>query len=253
MPKTNDIDWGQICFETDSMQTLSLSRSKENIDLPLTRAPINFSVLRSDGLSSYRWGVNTSKNGDAYVYCRDVRSAEKITFHASGKQHISITPDTAANTGMNNRFMNEWVEPEFEQEAIATFSLIFPPWGVGRSYGPEQLTKDELLIIGHKEKLVVVYFFIVDSTDNLQGGLPHIVLGEVPLRPGKTLHIIAWKEPQNNLLERIHSVIPHASLNFSKQDFEEGDYTLNIHGYRGVNSAYMVNVPVKYTPPSETS
>lgn len=107
MPKINDFDWDEICFETDPMQIISLSRSKGEIDLPLTQAPINFSVLRSDGLSSYRWGVNTNKNGDAYVYCRDVPSAEKITFHASGKQHISITPDTAARTGKDNRFMNE--------------------------------------------------------------------------------------------------------------------------------------------------
>ena len=253
MPKTNDFDWDQICFETDPMQILSLSHNKREIDLPLTQAPINFSVLRSDGLSSYRWGVNTSKNGDAYVYCRDVRSAEKITFHASGKQHISITPGTAADAGMDNRFMNEWTEPEFEQEAIATFSLIFPPWGVGRRYEPEKLTKDELLIVGHKEKLVVVYFFIVNSTKKMQGRLSHIVLGELLLRPGKTLHIIAWKEPQNNLMDRIRSAIPHASLNFSKEELQEGDYTLNFHGYRGLNSAYMLNVPIHYTPPAEAS
>ena len=253
MPIMNDIDWDRICFETDPMQIISLSRSKGEIDLPLTQAPINFSVLRSDGLSSYRWGVNTSKNGDAYVYCRDVRSAEKITFHASGKQHISITPDTAVRTGKDNRFMNEWTEPEFEQEAIATFSLIFPPWGVGRRYEPEKLTKDELLIIGHKEKLVVVYFFIVDSAKKMQGRLPHIVLGELQLRPGNTLHIIAWKEPENNLMDRIQSTIPQVSPDLSKQEFEEGDYTLNLHGYRGLNSAYMLSVPVHYTPPAEAS
>ena len=127
-------------------------------------------------------------------------TAEKVSFHASGKQHISITPYTATHVGMDNRFMNEWTEPEFEHEAIATFSLIFPPWGVGRRYEPEKLTKDELLIVGHKEKLVVVYFYIVDSAKNMKSHLPHIVLGMLPLRPGKTLHIIAMKEPQNDLI-----------------------------------------------------
>ena len=252
MPKTNDFDWDQVCFETDSMQLLSISRSKREIDLPLTQAPINFSVLRSDGLSSYRWGVKTSRNGDAYVYCRDVGTAEKITFHASRKQHVSITPKTAAHAGMD-RFMNQWTEPKFGQKAIAMFSLIFPPWGAGRHYEPEKLTKDELLIIGHKEKLVVVYFFIVDSAKKMQGHLPHIVLGELPIRPGKTLHIIAGKEPENNLMGRIRSAILHVSLALSKQKLEEGDYTLNVHGYREVNSAYMISAPVHYTPPSETA
>ena len=149
--------------------------------------------------------------------------------------------------------MNEWTEPEIEQEAIATFSLIFPPWGVGRHYESEKLTKDELLIIGHKEKLVVVYFFIVESAKKMQGHLPHIVLGELQLRPGKTLHIIAWKEPENNLMERIQSAIPQVSLGLSKQELEEGDYTLNLHGYRGLNSAYMLSVPVHYTPLDEAS
>ena len=72
MPKANKLDSGQICFESDSMQVLSLSRKKSVLELPLTKAPINFAVLRSDGLSSNRWGVNTNKNGDAYVYCRAV-------------------------------------------------------------------------------------------------------------------------------------------------------------------------------------
>ena len=253
MPKTNDFDLTKMCFESDTMQVLSLSHSKRDIDLPLTQAPINFSVLRSDGLSSYRWGVKTHKNGDAYVYCRDIRTAEKVSLHASGKQHISFTPDTAAQLGKGNRFMNEWTEPEFEQEATATFSLIFPPWGVGIRYEPKKLTKDELLIVGHKEKLVVVYFYIVDSAKKMKSRLPHIVLGELPLRPGKTLHIIAMKESQNDLMDRIRSAFTQVSLNLSEQELKEDDYTLNFQGYRGPNSAYMVNVPVHYTPPPETS
>lgn len=100
---------------------------------------------------------------------------------------------------------------------------------------------------------MVVYFFIVDSAKKVQGRLPHIVLGELQLRPGKTLHIIAWKELENNLMDRIQSTIPQVCPSFLKQDFEEGDYTLNLHGYRGPNSAYMLSVPVHYTPPAEAS
>ena len=253
MPKANKLDSGQLCFESDSMQVLSLSRKNSALELPVTKAPINFSVLRSDGLSSNRWGVSTHKNGDAYVYCRDVPDAEKVSLHASGQQHISITSKTAERTGADNRFGPVWKEPEFEREAIPTFSLIFPPWGVGMRYEPKDLTKDELLIVGHREKLVVVHFFIVDSTKKMNGRLPHFVLGRVPLRPGKMLYIIAWKEPQKDLMERIRSVFPQISPTFSELELGADDYTLCLQGHRGPNSAFMVTVPVHYTPPPEAT
>lgn len=253
MQNPNKFDFRQISFESDSMQVLSLSRKKSVLELPLTKTPINFSVLRSDGLSSNRWGVSTSKGGDAYVYCRDVPDAEKVSLHASGRQHISIKSKTAERTGADNRFGPVWKEPEFEREAISTFSLIFPPWGVGMRYEPKELTKDELLIVGHREKLVVVHFFIVDSTKKMQGQLPHFVLGQVLLRPGKTLYVIAWKEPQNDLMERIRSVFPQISPTFSELELDEDDYTVCFQGYRGSNSAFMVTVPVHYTPPPKAT
>lgn len=234
------------------MQVLSLSRCKKDFVFPLVRTPINFSVLRSDGLFSNRWGVSTNKNGDAYVYCRDVRDAEKISLHASGRQHISIESETATRVGAHGRFGPVWTEPEFEREAIATFSLLFPPWGVGVSPQSTRVTKDELLIVGHREKNVVVSFFIVDSAKKMQGQLPHFVLGQLQLRPGRTLHVIAWKEPQNDLMNRIRAVFPQASLMFSELKLGESDYTLCVQGFRAPNSAFMVTVPVHYTPPSKT-
>ena len=234
------------------MQVLSLTRSKRNVTFPLTRGTINFSVLRSDGKLSNRWGVQTSKYGDAYVYCRDVPDAEKVSLHTSGRQHISMPSHKAVTIGAQRRFANVWIEPEFEREAIATFSLIFPPWGVGMRFEHTKSAKDELLIVGHREKLVVVNFFVVDSNRKMQGHLPHFVLGQLPLRPGKTLHVITWKEPQNDLMDQIQKVFPRISPMFSELKLGEDDYTLNLQGYRGPNSAYMVSVPVNYTPPSET-
>ena len=234
------------------MQVLSLTRSKRNVTFPLTRGTINFSVLRRDGKLSNRWGVKTSKYGDAYVYCRDVPDAEKVSLHTSGRQHISMPSKKAATIGAHSRFGNVWIEPEFEREAIATFSLIFPPWGVGMRFEHTKRAKDEFLIVGHREKLVVVNFFVVDSNRKMQGHLPHFVLGQLPLRPGKTLHVIAWKEPQNDLMDRIQKVFPRISPTFSELKLGEDDYTLNLQGYRGPNSTYMVSVPVHYTPPSET-
>ena len=249
----NNFDFSQIHFESDLMQVISLTRRKSDFEFPLKHGPINFSVLMNDHFSSNRWGVNTNKKGDAYVYCRDVPNAEKVSLHTSGKQHISIKSEPAKRTRGNNRFMNEWTEPDFEKEAIATFSLIFPPWGVGMPLAPKKWTKDELLIVGHKEKLVVVSFFIVDSAKKMHSRLPHFKLGELRLRPEKTLHIIAWKEPQNNLMDTIRSVFPKVSPTFSELELSEGDFTLHFQGYRRPNSAYMVAVPVHYTPPAESS
>lgn len=253
MEMLNEFDFGQVCFESDTMQILFVSRNKRDATFPLTRGPINFSVLRGDGKFSNRWGVTTSKHGDAYVYCRDVPNAEKVSLHTSGRQHISMPSINPATLGEHRRYGNVWTEPEFEREAIATFSLIFPPWGVGLRFEPKQRTKDEILIAGHREKLVVVSFFVVDSDKKMQGRLPHFVLGQLPLRAGKTLHVITWKEPQNDLLNQIQKVFPQVSPIFSELKLGEDDYTLNLQGYRGPNSAYIVTVPVHYTPHSETA
>ena len=241
----------QIHFESDFMQVLSLSPNKKEFEFPLKTGPINFSVLRSDGLLSNRWGVTRNNKGDAYVYCRDNPNAEKISLHVSRRQHISIRSETAKRIGAEGRFGNVWSEPEFEGTAIATFSLVFPPWGVGIRPNSLGVKRDEFLIVGHREKLVVVSFFIVDSDKKMQGSSPHFVLGQLPLRPGKTLYIIALKEQQNNLKDRIRGIFPHVSHSFYEMQAAESDYTLCVQGYRGPNSAYIVTVPVHYTPPSD--
>ena len=251
MASLSDFDFSQIRFDTDTMQVVSVSRRNARLELPLTHGPVNFSVVRSDGKLSNRWGVDVGGKGDAYVYCRDNPNAEKVSLHASGKHHISIRSEVAESAGVESRFGNVWSEPEFDTGAIATFSLLFPPWGVGLNPADVQkrIKKDELLIVGHKEKLVVVAFFIVDASKNMQGHLPHIVLARLPLQEGKVLQIIAWKEPQGDLIDRIRSVFPQASQSLSKLGVEEGEYSINVQGYRRPNSAYMVVVPVQYTSP----
>ena len=174
MPKLSEFDFSQIDFDTDSMQVVSMTRKSTPLELPLTHGPINFSVARTDGKLSNRWGVYVGAKGDAYVYCRDNPNAEKVSLHASGRRHISIRSDVAKSVGAESRFANVWSEPEFDAKPAAAFSLLFPPWGVG--LGPDdfskRITKDELLIVGHREKVVVVGFFIVDATKNLQGQRP---------------------------------------------------------------------------------
>ncbi len=251
VPKKNQFDVSQIRFDADSMQALSLSRRNKNLDLPMVQGPVNFTVLRSDGKFSNRWGVQVNGKGDAYVYCRDNPNAEKVSLHASGHQHISIRSDVAKSAGVESRFGNRWNEPEFDSEAVATFTLLFPPWGVGLEQAdfPKRINKDELLIVGDRKEVVVVSFFIVDSERKMRGHVPHIALGRLPLRESKTLHVLAWKEHQGDLMERTRKVIPTASQTFTELGLDDGEYTLSVQGYRRPNSAYMVVFPVRYTSP----
>ena len=241
-------DFGQISFESDSTNVLSLSRTDKDFKFPLTRAPINFSVLRGDGLLSNQWGVQINKKGDAYVYCRDTPNAEKVSLHASGRQHIAMPSEETAHEDVGRRYGNIWKEPEFESKAIATFSLIFPPWGIGIPRDVETLTKDELLIIGHREKMVVVGFFVVDAGRTMEVHMSHFVLGQLPMKPGKTLHVIAWKEPHDDLRDRIQNVFPQVAHTAGRRQLGEGEYTIRLQGYRRPNSAYMITVPVHYRP-----
>ena len=251
MPNTNDFDFSQIRFDSDSMQVVSLSNRNEDVELPLTKGPINFSVARSDGKPSNRWGVDINGKGDAYIYCRDNPNAEKVSLHASGRQHISIRGEIAKHVGAKGRFGNKWSEPVFDTEAIPTFTLLFPPWGVGLDPKdlPKAVRKDELWIVGHTEKMVVVAFFVVDAGRGMRGRVPHIVLGRLPLEKGKTLHVIAWKEPPGDLMDRIRSVFPQASQGLSNLGLGPGEYVLSVQGYRQPDSAYMVSVPVRYASP----
>ena len=231
---------GEVSFQDDQMQVLSLSRDGSKIDFPLTAGPINFSVLSNGGLS-VRWGVRVKPKGDAYIYNRDVPNAEKVSLHASGSQHIAIPDDTAVRVGAGSRFGPRWTEPVFDLGAGPTFSILFPPWGI-TDKRPENLArkKDELLIVGHVEKIVVVGFFIIDSGRTLRVDAPHFTLGRLALRPGKILHVVAWKEPENNLKTLLRDSLAQVPSSLSESE----DLVMNFQGFRAPDSAFMVAVPV---------
>ena len=194
----------------------------------------------SDSGLSVRWGVRVESKGDAYVYNRDVKHAEKVSLHASGRQHIAITDETAIRVGAPSRFGPKWIEPEFDGAALPAFSILFPPWGV-RDSRPENLAKrkDEILIVGHVQKIVVVGFFVLKSERILQVNTPHFVLARLPMGPRKVLHVVVWKEPENDLRALLQAALgpvktPRPVIN---------DLTLNFQGFRAPNSAFMVTVP----------
>ena len=148
---------------------------------------------------------------------------------------------------MRSRFGPIWSEPQFEHEAIATFTLLFPTRGVGIRPEAAGITKNELVIVGHKDKIVVVSFFIADSKKKMLGRIPHFVLGRIPLQ-GRTLRVFAWKETQTDLLDKVWAALPCICQSVSEWELREDDYILNLHGFIAPNSAYMVAVPVRYVP-----
>lgn len=245
----------QVRFESDDMQVLSLSGHDNRLDLPMTKGPVNFTVLRNGFKFSNRWGTAIKEKGDAYVYSRDNPQAEKVSLHASGHRHISIKEELKRQYDLESRFSLKWKDPEFDGDAIATFTLMIPPWGtnIERDCFFRKFRSNELLIVGHEEKFVMVGYFIADTRQQIRGRMSHVVIGKLPMSDRRVLHIIAWKESQDSLIEQIQGTFPHVLSDFDEQKIAPGDYTIRFQGYRSENSAYMVDVPVRYTAPTHDS
>ena len=249
MVKFEEFDFTKIKFDADPVQVVALSHGGMKAGLPIEKPPLNFSVFRTDGLFSKRWGINTNGKGDAYIYCRDESDREKVSLHASGRQHISLSGKVLDGQHDGGRVGPVWSEPDFSDGAVATFSLIFPPWGLGVKPKPRKKYKDELLIIGHREKLIVIRFFVVESGKHLNGSMPHVLLGKLPLVSDREVQIFACKDPDNGLMERIkESSFPEMAATFDQLNLQNDDYVLDLAGFLGPNSAFLLSIPVKYTP-----
>ena len=253
MPRIGEFDFDQIRFEPDAVGAVSVSVSSKDVELPLTRSPINFAVLWRNGKASSRWRIRTSRKGDVYVVCRDVSDSQgpKASLHADGWHFTSVHPKYTSDTG--RQFFQKWERLELDDEAIPTLSILFPPWGgEDIDLAKVERRKDELFVPGHHERIVVVGFFLVDSARELQPSIPHIVLGRLSLMTGETLYVVAWKEPlDDGLEERIRAYLPQVASVLQETGRSEGDLTICLHGYRRPNSAYMMPMSVRYQPQGE--
>ena len=249
---------GTILQESETTWDEQLILWKRNeMDLPKRKSPIHFAVQMKNGLTSNAWGVRVKTTGDAYIYCRDNMRGQKVSLHVSGKQHISFdknAPGMERLTG--SRFMNQWKEPEYEREAIATFRLLFPPWGIGlnaeqRDASRSKWDKNHILVEGHDELLTVVSFVIIDDEKKLrrqEGSAPMSLLGVLQLRPGKKLCVVAGWQPEGNLrtiVERAVEKIRIPAEQVVPKDFTGKDLSLCLTGYSSTNSAYMLAVPAR--------
>ena len=241
----------KVSFENDQMEVLSFCRKGREIELPLSEGTYQFLGNEPHGFFPFDEELLSNRRGDAYIYNRDITDAEKVSLHSSGDQQIAIKYETAIRLGTNDRFGPKWIEPEFGPEAVPTFNILFPPWGVMNRH-PKDFAKkkDELVIVGHVDKIVVVGFIIMDSHRELRAkpGTSFIVLGRLSLRPGKVLHIVAWKEPDNGLKERLSDSLKHVQAPVLPKKTD--DLSVCFQGFRSENSAFMVEVPVTLKAPN---
>lgn len=235
----------------------SLSTS-EQAQVPTKKNPIRFAVLYRSGNTSNAWGVRVENTGDGYIYCRDNMKGQKVSLHASGKQHISIDPKSPSAINLTQKqFMNQWHEPD---EGIATFRLVFPSWGIQlnekqRSKFNGRWIKTGIFIEGHHEFLTIVSFYVVNDKVSLQkrGEFPGFQLGELPLRSGKKLSITAEWEPERGLKTVIENGLKHSpspSKNMIEDHLGRTLAACVTGNCAAPNSVYMVNFPVIFSIPS---
>ena len=241
--------------------------TKEVLELPLRTKQIRFAVQWKNGLTSNAWAVRVEKKGDAYIYCRDAMPGQKVSLHASGKQHISFSKDSAAKvSSTGDRFMNQWWEPQYTQNAIATFRLLFPPWGLRLNADQRRKTqtvwdKNDIWIQADDERLTVVYFVIVEDIKPLrkaEGSPPSWPIGVLTLRPGKTLYVIAehrregnWRKTALDGFKKVGDAVKKRASTIDPKLLEGVDPILCLIGYTEVNSAYMLPIPGPYIVPTE--
>ena len=223
-------------------------------ELPIKQNPIRFAILYRNGCTSNAWGVHVRPTGDAYIYCRDNMQAQHVSLHASGKQHITIDPNSPSAGDLSEKqFMNRWQEPD---EGIATFRLVFPWWGTQlnaeqRNRFKSKWKKNDIFIEGHHEFLTIVAFYIVREQVKLQkkDKFPGFVLGELPLTSGKKLVITAEWEPERDFQSVIKKGLQQVSLieDFSDDDLGETLGMCMTGTIDSSHSVYMVNFPVIYS------
>ena len=230
---------------------------RNDLELPLRTDPIRFAVKKRSGLTSNSWGVRVERMGDAYIYCRDAMKDQKVSLHASGKQHISFNKNALSmRSYTGGRFMNQWQEPQHSQKAVPTFRLLFPFWGL--SLNAEQRgrvhaiwDKNDVLIEGHDKMVTVVSFVIVDDGTRLQkekGSPPSAPFGVLRLRTGKSLFVIASYEPERDLREKVDEALKEIVSTTDPKLLEGEDLDICLTGYTVENSAFMLPLRARYRP-----
>lgn len=252
--------WGCEREQRSGSQMSDIRDVYRNADeeLPLRRNKVSFAAVMPDGTTSNSWRVWTN-GGDAYICCRDSMKEIKISLHQSGKQHVAFSQEADIEMTEGNRFWNQWHEPLQDGRAIPSFQLILPPWGMRLTESDRQektATRrkwdgNQILIDGDYEHTITVSLIILnDSTRlNLVGDCPIRTLAELPLRPGRRLHVVARKEPDRGLRAKIESALSAISRDEVEQALlgsgEDEQFSMCMTGDDSDGFAFMVVFPVE--------
>lgn len=229
---------------------------RDGVEFPLRTGPIRFAVLRRGGITSNSWGVRVERPGDVYIYCRDGMNDQKVSLHASGKQHISFNPSgPIVKSHASGRFMNQWREPKHTIKAVPTLRLLFPYWGLElteaqRGESRRIWEKNNVLTPGHDEMVTVVSFVIVDDGKRLKkedGSPPSAPFGVLRMGPRrKSLWVIASYEPELDLRVKATEALKTIASTTDPKLLEGEDLTVCLTGYTVENSTLMLPLSARY-------
>ena len=243
----------RIDFDADAVSALSMHKTeRRDWTLPRKEGPLRFRVLRPDGSVSDSWKVH-SKRDDAYVFSREYN--EHVSFH--GSDVVQITQPDPPKFGVHRRAVARWTPGNLSlpdgSSVVPDYQLIFPPWmGGWEITEPEALPRrDDLLIVGHREKATVVGFFLLDAGVTLNFSVPSLKLGELPKGSQHIFHVMAWRtsvERTQKLKENIEAYLPAIAGHNAEFGVSPGRYRVSLYG--GKAPQWGMTGPIDYEEPS---
>ena len=234
----------------------------QNLRLPLTANPINFSALRENGLSANAWGVRVEKQGDIYIYCRDHMKEIKISLHKSGRQFVAFTRESGITMTAANRQWHQWSEPDHHDDSsfVPTFDLMLPSWGLSLS----QETRDtnsavwnsnHIFIAATEDPIATTVSFVIKNSDvDLTPGpsenWPYLPIGVLDAGPGKRLWLCVRYRAEGNMKEYAREVFrganDHTKLKAELGKPPSGEtFTLCAGGFDSEGVAYLLPFPIQ--------
>ena len=186
------------------------------LNLPLKKDPIQFAVMREDGLSSNIWRVWIEKLGVVHLACLDEKEHVKISIFKSGKQRITFKKKSDHELNLDNKFWRQWREPPFFNQPGVTqsFKLVLPNMGLGISPESRQgnssyWKKNQVYVKASNDKLVtVISLFVADKKLNLKRREAYsIPLGALRVQSGYNLWIVVHQEIEGGLKQKLEKPI----------------------------------------------
>lgn len=193
-------------------------RRDRTLELPMRSGPVRFAVQDKSGRSSNSWRIWIGSDGSGYISCRDNMKELKVSLHASGAHHIAFTSESGQEMAGQGRFWDTWIEPLSYDGTpmVPTFALFFPIWALpltaaNRASNPACWDRNDFCLEAPDHpKATIVNFYVVNSHLEMRSsdfGEPCAPLAILPLRPGKTLAVIARFMDQGNMPEMAQSYV----------------------------------------------